>query len=253
MPNSGLFIEGIYNYCDRWCERCPLTLRCRLYASEQVDGGSVESHDTSNAAFWSAVQNVLAQTKELISRLAGDPRGELQMIDVSNATLPPPVNLNQHRLAAASADYAETAADWLDAHDRLLDEQHAELENLASMGVQAPALENDTLALADALDVIRWYHQQIYAKLCRALGSRLEQREPGDSSTRLADDALGSVKVALIGIDRSIAAWSELARSLPEESDMLLDLLVRLDRLRRDAEQEFPLARSFVRPGFDEQ
>ena len=21
------FIEGIYNYCDRWCERCPLTAR----------------------------------------------------------------------------------------------------------------------------------------------------------------------------------------------------------------------------------
>ena len=26
------FIPGIFNYCDRWCERCPLTARCSVYA-----------------------------------------------------------------------------------------------------------------------------------------------------------------------------------------------------------------------------
>ena len=25
------FVPGIYNYCDRWCERCPLQLRCMSY------------------------------------------------------------------------------------------------------------------------------------------------------------------------------------------------------------------------------
>ena len=25
------FISGIYNYCDRWCERCRMTQRCFLY------------------------------------------------------------------------------------------------------------------------------------------------------------------------------------------------------------------------------
>ncbi|MCB0550950.1 MAG: hypothetical protein KDD19_25495 [Phaeodactylibacter sp.] len=28
-------IPGIYNYCDRWCERCSFTSRCLLYAQEQ--------------------------------------------------------------------------------------------------------------------------------------------------------------------------------------------------------------------------
>ena len=27
------FIVGIFNYCDRWCERCPFTSRCRLFAT----------------------------------------------------------------------------------------------------------------------------------------------------------------------------------------------------------------------------
>ena len=29
-------ISGIYNYCDRWCERCPLTSRCLVYATEKA-------------------------------------------------------------------------------------------------------------------------------------------------------------------------------------------------------------------------
>ena len=33
------FISGIHNYCDRWCERCPLTSRCLGYAVEQQDAG----------------------------------------------------------------------------------------------------------------------------------------------------------------------------------------------------------------------
>ena len=27
-------ISGVYNYCDRWCERCPLSSRCLLYAQD---------------------------------------------------------------------------------------------------------------------------------------------------------------------------------------------------------------------------
>ena len=32
MDVQGGFILGIYNDCDRWCERCPLTSRCRAFA-----------------------------------------------------------------------------------------------------------------------------------------------------------------------------------------------------------------------------
>ena len=26
------FIVGVFNYCDRWCERCPFTSHCRVFA-----------------------------------------------------------------------------------------------------------------------------------------------------------------------------------------------------------------------------
>ena len=40
------FIEGVFNYCDRWYERCRFTSHCRLFADHaetQVDRGIVSA------------------------------------------------------------------------------------------------------------------------------------------------------------------------------------------------------------------
>src|SRR4029450_3375593 len=43
------FIAGIYNYCDRWCERCRFQSRCRLYRDmrrmERVTDGLLDKAD----------------------------------------------------------------------------------------------------------------------------------------------------------------------------------------------------------------
>jgi hypothetical protein len=64
-------------------------------------------------------------------------------------------------------------------------------------------------------------------------------------------DSDGSAKIALIAIDRSIAAWGQMRQHLPQREDNILDILVHLDRLRRKTETVFPNAKAFVRPGFD--
>ena len=66
------------------------------------------------------------------------------------------------------------------------------------------------------------------------------------------NDSDGSAKVALIAIERSIGAWTRLRAHLPDRADELLDLLVMLDRLRRATDAQFPAARAFKRPGFDD-
>jgi hypothetical protein len=50
---------------------------------------------------------------------------------------------------------------------------------------------------------------------------------------------------------RSIAARSQLREHFPGKADPILDIPLRLDRIRKRTEQEFPDARIFVRPGFD--
>ena len=66
-------------------------------------------------------------------------------------------------------------------------------------------------------------------------------------------DSDGSAKVALIGLDRSIAAWGAVRSHFPKEEDSIFELLIGLGRLRSKVEEVFPNARSFVRLGFDDK
>jgi hypothetical protein len=103
--------------------------------------------------------------------------------------------------------------------------------------------------LNEALEIIRWYQFFIFAKLARGIYSRQDEQE----SAEFPKDSEGSVKIALIAIDRSLGAWRMLQLERPELSSSSMPLLAMLEKLRRQAEEEFPAARDFIRPGFDEQ
>lgn len=35
LADNPNFIAGIYNYCVRWCERCPFTARCLVSPAQE--------------------------------------------------------------------------------------------------------------------------------------------------------------------------------------------------------------------------
>jgi hypothetical protein len=79
------FIPGIYNYCDRWCERCPFTARCLVYIQEQQHWGDT-ARDVTNAEFWNKLGETFQQTIELVRELAAE-----QGIDVDKLVAAEPV------------------------------------------------------------------------------------------------------------------------------------------------------------------
>jgi hypothetical protein len=99
--------------------------------------------------------------------------------------------------------------------------------------------------------VIRWYQHQIHVKLKRALHSA--QDEQFEILNEFPKDSDGSTKVALIGMDRSISAWGKLLKYFSDQKKSIMNIISHLERLRKRAEKEFPDARAFVRPGFDEK
>ncbi len=46
------FIPGIFNYCDRWCERCPFTARCMKFAMTREYDDDHEASDINKEKFW---------------------------------------------------------------------------------------------------------------------------------------------------------------------------------------------------------
>ena len=74
LIENGNFISGIHNYCDRWCERCPFTSRCIVYATEQADRDfdDPEVHDIRNEKFWRKLHSIFANTAEMIAKWAAE-------------------------------------------------------------------------------------------------------------------------------------------------------------------------------------
>jgi hypothetical protein len=117
-------------------------------------------------------------------------------------------------------------------------------------GLSSGQLQDDEV-LVEALEVARWDSTVVGAKLARALSGRNRHDEDGDSDDdAVQNDWNGSAKVALISIDRSLAAWEVIAQATGDAVAVGLGLA--MGDLRRQVEHEFPSARRFVRPGFDE-
>ena len=238
-------ISGIYNYCDRWCERCPLSSRCLLYASElEDDDGSPESRDIQNEAFWKKLSSIFQETREMLKEWAEEAGVDLNEIkDEDDLHLRrrrrQPDN---HALAKAGKKYANAASDWFREFD-----QFEEVSDLAATDKDVEEADR----LIDAREIIHWYQYQIAVKTIRALSSSFEESE-FDEVDDYPRDSDGSAKVALLGIDRSIAAWRLMQMSTPERSESIVPIIFQLERLRQRTETQFPNARSFARPGFDE-
>jgi hypothetical protein len=242
-------ISGIYNYCDRWCERCPLTSRCLVYATEKEDDDSSQTHDLTNEAFWRKLGTVFQETRDMIADWAREAGVDLNKVieDCDPAQRKRKrQQVDNHPLAQAGKKYANAASDWF----RDLD-QTIEVSDLAASQSDLAHEER----LEDAREVIQWYQYQIAVKTMRALSARIDERDADLGPDELSDfpkDSDGSAKVALIGIDRSIAGWRLVQLSLPERAASIVLLILQLERLRQRIENAFPDARDFVRPGFDE-
>jgi len=85
MAGSKQFIEGIYNYCDRWCERCSFTSRCLNYAMAEDEPEDAESRDARNQAFWQKIGETFQVTLELLHEFAEEHGIDLDAIDYEEA------------------------------------------------------------------------------------------------------------------------------------------------------------------------
>jgi hypothetical protein len=230
-------ISGIYNYCDRWCERCPLTSRCLVYSTESEfsENNEIENNDIRNAQFWHRLSDTLTEVRAQIPVWANE---ALHLTDPAEQKTARRQSrtVDNHPLTKAGKRYANAASEWF----RELDQPN---DFSTNVGTEKPQ------PFEEAREVIQWYQYQIAVKTMRALSARNEV-DPEDND--VPKDSDGSAKVALIGIDRSIAAWHLMQLSLSDHAESIVPLILQLDRLRAKLEESFPEARDFIRPGFDQ-
>jgi hypothetical protein len=215
------FILGVYNYCDRWCEACPFTSRCRVFA----DGAEHEAERDPNFNAVTTAPPHPSDIRETPAWLA-EAIEEMNVLSMSALSLP---------------------------EERPLPEYHAAIvERARGYGVRVHHLDelktHDTMEPTHPLSVISWFSTLISAKVFRALTGLLDD----DGDREFPPDHEGSAKVALIGIDRSISSWEELVAAGRVSEQRASSFVADLGWLRQALETLLPNARVFVRPGFDE-
>ena len=265
------FISGIYNYCDRWCEKCPFTSRCLVYSTEEADRDldDPEVHDLNNAKFWQKLESIFQEAHETIAAWADEAGIDFESIEAEAAIAENEqraLDADEHQLSDLARRYAQTVQEWFEEEFTIQPSVHDD------MATESGPTED--IDVTGAAEVIRWYQFFIAAKVIRALMSESRAVAPlleasGDEdpfpesvqeaddgpeafSEVVRDDGNGSAKIALIAIDRSTAAWHAMEMCLPAKSDSIAPIFAELERLRWLLELEFPDARGFIRPGFDE-
>ena len=277
------FIPGIYNYCDRWCERCPMTDRCLLFASTaQLEEMAKGSEDRSHAML-RQVEDSTQLAVDMLNQISidqgldptvitdEDPDFEIRRAKQNGLSVTP--------LGRLSKAYLDKSLHWLHHCDAIAAAKDADLFQAATLQLPGRDPERELEELKNALDVISWYQFQIHVKLVRAQSSlfdeilvadvdeedendeadeayeRDEEYEDDikvDEGDHYLRDSDGSAKVALIGMDNSIQSWQTLLRHFPDQESAILEVLSILQQLVRMTEETFPEARNVKRPGLDE-
>lgn len=253
LSQNPKFIPGIYNYCDRWCERCPFTSRCMNYAISQEQYCDLESLEVNNKEFWLKLSETLKSALDLLKDMLEERGINIDDVNVETTIIEEKQNLKlaeDHECARDAKAYIERVEEWMKNAKDIFDKKAAELELSLQLEIPEYNVHQKAEGIRDAVEIISWYQHFIYVKIVRALSDDIAEFEEFMEDYPKESD--GSAKVALIAIDRSLAAWLELHNNFPDKEDEILEFLIHLDSLRKKVEKTFPTARVFVRPGFEE-
>lgn len=217
------FIVGIFNYCDRWCERCPLTNRCRLFA----DSAEFDFEEGNGPL---TEPRISREKRRLASQL-------IEMQAEAEEAFRKPGPQQQRAASKLPADLEpSTGPD---------PEVVANAEVFRRKARKLLLSANPSVRLA--AETIQYFSLFVPMKMMRTF-SQVARHGAGDKQS----DANGSGKVAMLALDRMRSAWDQLIATHHYSPSEAAPFLEEIARMQRNLQRAVPDARSFVRPGFDE-
>lgn len=234
-PDDQGFIPSIHNYCDRWCERCPFTSRCRAYAMEmtiRIDGfdgelaRAAENLEADPAEGW-AGEDFLAKAEDVLSDEEIDQ--EMLARDVADAIA------EVHPLTEGADGLTTLAQPLIDAAE-------------ARVTAGGP----ETVAFRDPLEVLAHYQYFVAVKVRRALSGRDTPPILDEDGRPFPSDADGSARIAYLTCVAAREAAQHLAKIDPGLASLVTPFTQTADRVLNLIDEAFPGHRSFRRPGFDD-
>ncbi|MBL7813612.1 MAG: hypothetical protein JNL70_01315 [Saprospiraceae bacterium] len=255
MRMTNDMIDGIYNYCDGWCERCSFLQRCPV--GLDIAATTDVQQEIHSEVFWQNLNEDFTEIETILKEEAEKQGFSFEMSEqewqeYKRSQEQVRKETQESALMKTCKTYAFTVNDWQKKMHPFLENETEEVMQMFNLGL---TLEKGVLdrmqAIKENLEVILWYSFFISAKFHRALQGKTED-DGWERANGYQRDFDGSAKIALIGAERSLEAWAQLTQLLPDILDEVLPLMAKLQKIIQMGDAEFPEARQFIRPGFDE-
>ncbi len=253
-------IPGIYNYCDRWCEKCSFTSQCLLFSNE------------SKIATFEILNDRLPEADEIMDELfeseEDDEEDKFDLEDSSDEE-----DKEDFLFEESSDEEEEEEEEEMEFVDDAIEPANL-IEDLSNQYLKQSQIliksidenfnfsstpkENLPLPqikkIFDCFKTVSWYHAFIFIKIKRASQGKKKYLKYKNKDLKGFSkyDSDGTAKVAALSIKNSMKALTELHEYLPEYEVEILKLSSLLKKIFNELEMEFPDYNKFIRPGFDD-
>lgn len=245
---SKKYISGIYNHCDRWCEKCNCTDKCFVFSKEN----DTKIKQSDNFSAFETLSSEIQDTIDLLRKVVVDEGLDDEFLNINEND---DENYNKlfdvaenSEISLLSKKYYTDVEKILKIIRKIISDKHDIINKQAALGINTEFLEQDFDYVDSAVEIILYYQYFIHSKLLIAIEEKMLTDEFSDLSIFNFN---GNSKVAIIAIEKSIEAWKNLLTIVPEIQDEIIDYLALLQKILKKTEIEFPEARHFKREGLD--
>jgi len=261
-------ISGIYNYCDRWCEKCNFTNRClqfkreaernikHILKDEDPNNPEVIKNDIKES--FNEVFTFLAnkETENLFDDETDEDINDLFDADEDNEDfenffdeINQEVSEQQHHLNKSTNSDNQI----IQLTDKLFKDFYSYYDQLKQK--HPDDLESNSIykPLNTVLDILGWYTPQIYVKTRMCVSSKKKLERSLSNLIREVEEEIFNVncRIAFTGIEKCIVSINDLSNLDSDNHPQILNLIVLLDSIKKIFIQEFPAALTYKRPYFD--
>lgn len=253
-------IPGIFNYCDRWCEKCDYRDRCRLFQTEterniqhilndedpndpEIVARDIKESLEDTMAMLEAQMEIEGISKEDLEDFEDeDSKYFIDDFDdeQGKVTESGQIVRTPHPLSLLADDFFKDVMAYFDKKKPSFYQNEDDDEPV-----------NDPIY--EELKILMWYSPQIAVKTRMCAGSKAKIEDVNDEDEIEFETEMMNVnsRIAYTGIEKCLTSLQKIYDVEIDFQDDVLSQLSLMKKMRDEFAREFPAVHSFKRPYFD--
>ncbi len=261
-------ISGIYNYCDRWCEKCSYTNRCLLFKQEaerEIKHILRDENKNDPDILAKDLADDFKEAFDHINKFMDEENEEFDEFEKDNFDLDDKEDEDdddfKKEFFKEEIDDDERPSTFLKNADnplillseKLFKDFYKYYDLLKSKYTDELGEKNPKSILQQNLDTLGWYTPQIHVKIRMCYWNKHKLSKTKDLEIAEIDEEMLNVsaRIAFVGIENCINALNNLLQQKLGLESETLSLLTTIKQIKKMFIAEFPTALTYKRPYFD--